>query len=470
MLSKEKMNELFSGTKYPILNNKYALTKKVGSGATCIVKLGRKRETGELVAVKILTPKGSAPDNKHHVAEVKMLSKLSHPNIVRLIDFGRGTLKKPNGNSKEVDFIVLEYAENGELFDYIYFPKKGFSENIARYIFKMLIDGLESCHNSGVAHRDLKSENIMMDSDWTLKIADFGYSTNLNGKKGTGLLDSFLGTMSYVSPEILNHQSYMGTCSDIFSCGVILFVLVTGKMPFGKAGMQDPYYKYFTKCEYEHYWALMKKKLPPLSDEFKGLLNLLLAFDPTQRPTINEIKNHEWMFSVENNENFVDLQAKVVKQFEKRKKVVTEMKLLEAKNLTDNSTSTSMDIDDEAYTSDTRKCKDYTDATNPYKFKLNCDDYKKVFCCLGKYFKNCDKNKKKIIKPHDSMCKIEITYELEDDMQGSLESIIEPLKFCITVKKCEYNKLMVEFCKISGDKQEFVEIYEGFLQCIESQS
>jgi len=76
-----------------------------------------------------------------------------------------------------VDYIVLEIAENGELFDYLYFPGKGFGEDFGRYLFKELVNGLEACHKAGVAHRDLKTENIMMNDDWTLKIADFGYAT-----------------------------------------------------------------------------------------------------------------------------------------------------------------------------------------------------------------------------------------------------------------------------------------------------
>ena len=89
-------------------------------------------------------------------------------------------------------------------------------------------EDLESCHISGVVHRDLKTENIMMDENWVLKIADFGYATLLAGKKGDGILKTHLGTVSYAAPEILSHKDYNGPCADIFSIGVILFVLVKG--------------------------------------------------------------------------------------------------------------------------------------------------------------------------------------------------------------------------------------------------
>lgn len=467
MLHRDEINKLFTGKKYSILDNKYALIQKVGSGATCIVKLARSRDNGEIVAVKILTKKEETA-NKHHIAEVSNLSKISHPNVVGLVDSGRGQIRKPNNTYKEVNYIVLEYACNGELFDYIYFPKKPFSEDIARYLFKSLLDGLESCHNAGVAHRDLKTENLMMDENWNLKIADFGYATSISGHKGTGLLDSYLGTISYVCPEILTHMPYMGTCSDIFSCGVILFVLVTGKMPFGKATIHDVYYKNFATCEYDKYWDIMTKRLVPVSEEFKGLINLLLAFDPTQRPSINEIRNHEWMIMSEPNQ--FDARNLINNEFENRKKIVTEMKLLEGGCISDNSTNISMDIDEEenkVYRKESRKCKDYKDGSNPYKFMLNCEDYKKVFCCLGNYFTKTDV-RKKTIKPHDSMCKIEITYDPEENNSGSNSSIHEPLNFTITVKKTEKNQLMVEFCKGSGDKGQFAEIYEGFLKCVNS--
>ena len=164
----------------------------------------------------------------------------------------------------------------------------------------------------------------MMDSEWQLKIADFGYATLLSGKTGNGLLSTFLGTLSYAAPEILNKKPYVGSCADVFSAGVILFVLVTGKLPFGKAVVFDSYYKNFIRNDYESFWNIMSSKIDKVTEEFKSLINLLLAFDPTQRPLAGEIKNHVWM-----NEDYPS-KEEFTKEFERRKLIVTEMKELEA--------------------------------------------------------------------------------------------------------------------------------------------
>jgi len=105
----------------------------------------------------------------------------------------------------------------------------------------------------------------------------FGYATLLQGKTGTGLLSTFLGTLSYAAPEILNKKPYNGVQADTFSIGVILFVLVTGKLPFGKAMVYDNYYRNFIRNDYDAFWNLMSPKIDPVSDQFKSLINSLLS-------------------------------------------------------------------------------------------------------------------------------------------------------------------------------------------------
>ncbi|MFM7859475.1 MAG: protein kinase domain-containing protein, partial [Flammeovirgaceae bacterium] len=129
-----------------------------------------------------------------------------------------------------------------------------------------------------------------------------------------------LGTLSYAAPEILNKKPYFGKSTDIFSSGVILFVLVNGKLPFGKALVYDNYYRNFIRNDYEGFWTLIGPKLDPVSDEFKSLINSILAADPAQRPSIDEIKNHPWMKKNMANEE------EMVEEFEKRKGVVKQMR------------------------------------------------------------------------------------------------------------------------------------------------
>ena len=123
-----------------ILDDKYFLNRKIGKGATCKVHLGKLKNESVDLAVKILTGNEKGGNNsKHFRAEIDMLKKINHPNIINLLDGNRGILKKPDGRSKLVDYIVLEYASNGELFDYIYFPRQGFGEKFGKefIVFKI---------------------------------------------------------------------------------------------------------------------------------------------------------------------------------------------------------------------------------------------------------------------------------------------------------------------------------------------
>jgi serine/threonine protein kinase len=128
-------------------------------------------------------------------------------------------------------FVVLELAYGGELFDYI--AQSGyFSEPLARHFFKEIMIGLDHIHSNGMAHRDMKPENIMLDSNFTLKISDFGFQGPLVGKDGTGELSTQKGTRGFMAPEINLCLKYEGKPVDIFACGVILFMMVLAAAPF----------------------------------------------------------------------------------------------------------------------------------------------------------------------------------------------------------------------------------------------
>lgn len=463
---------------FAVIDNQYTVIKKIGSGATCKVKLAKDKESGEIVAVKILNSKGSKlnSNDKHFHSEIDNLKKINHPNIINLKDGKRGTLKKMDGRSKTIDYIVLEYAANGELFDYLFFPKKGFGEYFSRYLFNQLIDGLEACHTSGVAHRDLKTENIMMDKNWTLKIADFGYATLLQGKKGDGLLTTPLGTLSYCCPEILNKKPYSGICADIFSCGVILFVLVTGKLPFGKAVVYDSYYRNIVKNDFEAYWAIMNPKIGEVSNEFRSLINFMLCCDPTQRPSIDEIRNHSWMSLP------MPTQDEITHEFEQRKVIVTKMKQLEAEEEEKKKKGYKAGVykaEDEAEVNEEpclelfkeeRRVELFIDSSNPYRFKVNETDVLKVLNQLASLF---NRHKGSLVKltPSETQAKFRVAYELDQDTLDSLPDLaIENLEIDVEVKKGQDESLVVELIKVGGDKMEFFNEYENLVESLKSSS
>jgi serine/threonine protein kinase len=373
-----------------------------------------------------------------------------------------------------VDYIVLEYAGNGELFDYIYFQREGLGEKMARVVFKQIIEGLEGCHKAGVVHRDLKTENLMMNLDWVLKIADFGYATLLSGKSGNGMLSTFLGTLSYAAPEILNKKPYVGSCADLFSCGVVLFVLVTGKLPFGKAVVFDSYYKNFIRNDYESFWGIMSPKVGSVSEEFKSLINLLLAYDSSQRPTITEIKGHPWM-NLE-----CPTYEEYAKEFEKRKVTVMKMKELEAVEEAKKAKSRGSkggvyrgedNKSEEFCFVGERQVEDWVDSKNlftPYKIKLNGNDYISHLNYIVDYFKNNDK-KMKEVSPHEELARFKVVYEIEKEILEELpEFDIEKLAFEVDIKRLDENSFIAEFTKLGGDKYEFFNVYDEFVTFTQS--
>jgi len=157
--------------------------------------------------------------------EVQAMQALSHPNVIKQVEYGTDFYKKDSGKKKEVSYIVLEPALGGELFDFVANSGR-FKEPVARYYFKQFMEGLYYCHTKGVTHRDLKPENLMLDSDFTLKIADFGFAAPVEGRDGSGYLVSKLGTLNYMAPEIHLKQPYQGRSVDLFAAGIILFIMV----------------------------------------------------------------------------------------------------------------------------------------------------------------------------------------------------------------------------------------------------
>ena len=273
-----------------ILNSEYYLIKKIGSGSSGLVYLSYSIHDESipktLYAIKIMDkpePNNTIIDNRR----INYVEKMNHKNIIKVYGHGLGVLQTSPGITQKVYYIIMEYLEHGSLLSQLG-DNMGFGEDFGRLIFAQLLDGLEAIHNSNVVHRDIKLENIMLGNNYTLKYVDFGFAT----EKSSGYLTSYLGTPNYAAPELHMKRPYLGVYEDIFSLGVTLFITVTGYLPFILPLPNDPLYHYIYDVDYVSYWRNRKIKVSP---SFMELFDNLIAFDPSQRPSISEIKNSKWM-------------------------------------------------------------------------------------------------------------------------------------------------------------------------------
>ncbi|XP_057416707.1 CBL-interacting serine/threonine-protein kinase 24 isoform X3 [Lotus japonicus] len=210
---------------------KYEVGRTIGEGTFAKVKFAKNSETGESVAIKIMD---KTTILKHRMVEqikreISIMKIVRHPNIVRLHEVL---------SSQTKIYIILEFVMGGELYDRIVQRGK-LSEDESRRYFQQLIDAVAHCHKKGVYHRDLKPENLLLDAFGNLKVSDFGLSALT--KQGVDLLHTTCGTPSYVAPEVLSNQGYDGAAADVWSCGVILYVLKAGYLPFEEADLSTLY-------------------------------------------------------------------------------------------------------------------------------------------------------------------------------------------------------------------------------------
>lgn len=279
---------------------KYELGRTLGEGSFAKVKSAANVETGQSFAVKILDK-----DNLFHYKivdhfkrEICTLKLIKHPNVVRLYEVLA---------TKKRIYIVLELVNGGELFEQVLRNGK-LEENEARKYFQQLIDAVGYCHSRGVYHRDLKLENVLLDENGNIKISDFGLSAVPQQFREDGLLHTTCGSPNYVAPEVIAGRGYDGATADVWSCGVILFVLLAGWLPFDDNNLVVLYHKIF-KGEF---------KFPKgLSAGARRLIKKILNPNPKTRISLAEIVEHEWFkkgyspakFVVENNTCLDDVDA-----------------------------------------------------------------------------------------------------------------------------------------------------------------
>ncbi|KFV02926.1 PREDICTED: SNF-related serine/threonine-protein kinase [Pterocles gutturalis] len=258
----------------------YDLDKTLGRGHFAVVKLARHVFTGEKVAVKVIDKtKLDTLATGHLFQEVRCMKLVQHPNIVRLYEVIDTQTKL---------YLILELGDGGDMFDYIMKHEEGLNEDLAKKYFAQIVHAISYCHKLHVVHRDLKPENVVFfEKQGLVKLTDFGFSNKFQpGKK----LTTSCGSLAYSAPEILLGDEYDAPAVDIWSLGVILFMLVCGQPPFQEANDSETL-TMIMDCKYT---------VPPhVSKECKDLITRMLQRDPKRRASLEEIESHAWLQGVD---------------------------------------------------------------------------------------------------------------------------------------------------------------------------
>uniref|UniRef100_A0A5B7A897 non-specific serine/threonine protein kinase n=1 Tax=Davidia involucrata TaxID=16924 RepID=A0A5B7A897_DAVIN len=259
-----------------ILMQRYELGRLLGQGTFAKVYYARNLKTGQSVAVKIIDKEkimnfGLIDQIKR---EISVMRLVRHPNVVELYEVMA---------SKTKIYFAIEYVKGGELFNKV--AKGKLKEDSARKYFQQLIAAVDFCHSRGVYHRDLKPENLLLDENGNMKVSDFGLSALFESRRKDGLLHTTCGTPAYVAPEVINKRGYDGAKADIWSCGVVLFVLLAAYLPFQDQNLMEMYRK-ISRGEFR-----CPQWFPP---EVRKLLSRILDPNPCTRITVVKLMENSW--------------------------------------------------------------------------------------------------------------------------------------------------------------------------------
>ncbi|XP_056904886.1 MAP/microtubule affinity-regulating kinase 4 isoform X2 [Takifugu flavidus] len=252
----------------------YRLLKTIGKGNFAKVKLARHILTGREVAIKIIDKTQLNPTSLQKLfREVRIMKTLNHPNIVQLFEVIE---------TEKTLYLIMEFASGGEVFDYLVAHGR-MKEKEARAKFRQIVSAVHYCHQKNIVHRDLKAENLLLDADSNIKIADFGFSNEFSvGSK----LDTFCGSPPYAAPELFQGKKYDGPEVDIWSLGVILYTLVSGSLPFDGQNLK----------ELRERVLRGKYRIPfYMSTDCEGILRRFLVLNPAKRCSLEQIMKDKWI-------------------------------------------------------------------------------------------------------------------------------------------------------------------------------
>ena len=263
--------------------NKYSKLKKqkeINSGLSSTLFLAL-NELNQKLVIKIF----NRSSKEDYLREKEFLKNVNNfNNIIRV--YNNGLIKNRKDPYFGHYYLIMDYAEKGDLVNYI--EQKKNNENEARNLIKQILNGYEEIINCGFIHRDLKPENILIMNDNTLKITDFGFCEKIDY-----VSSKLIGTEGYMPPEVITNGTLFPEKIDIFSLGVILFLLVAGEFPFEGPNKDDEFYKYIIEENWDEYWKLIDPD-NKFSQDFKYLIQGMICYEPSKRLNLEEIKSSKW--------------------------------------------------------------------------------------------------------------------------------------------------------------------------------
>lgn len=282
----------------------YRLSKVLGIGSNSRVYLGyHVNSPDRSVAIKFInrcSEYAVEESRQNIVREAQLLKQLDHPNILKvyeLVDNGRARTTDGELLPNKILYCVMQLAENGSLEEFLHYSGP-FSEELARYYFKQLVGGITYLHERGIAHRDIKAENLLFDEQFNLLIADFGHALHFRDENGELLLSEHCGTPAFNPPEV-GKGEYKAEPLDIFLAGVVLFRMMTGGVsPFRqRATSSDPFYRYLHRetPDLDSFWRIQEHNTGvKFGPDLRELLSAMFCYKQEHRITIPDLVRHSW--------------------------------------------------------------------------------------------------------------------------------------------------------------------------------
>jgi len=294
----------------------YILKETLGKGGYSWVKKGVVEKTSAVVALKFSLISSEKDQARRVQTEVQCMIKIKSPHVMKLIGYDlKCKYPDKSGKTLKTILLVLEYCPGGELFDILYYTQK-LNPIVARTYFVQLMQGLKACHDIGIAHRDIKPQNLLLGAKYELKITDFGLSFISEKKRDLDKMRTGCGTRGYQAPELLKGEEYTKAC-DIFSCGVVLFILMTGYPPFEQARREDKWYKPMCESNQKAFWNVHHKA--KIDADCIDLLTGMLAYRARNRLSLDACLKHSWV------KNQKTLNAEELEKTVKRKHKLSRM-------------------------------------------------------------------------------------------------------------------------------------------------